>query len=83
MPTRHNDWRTNLGGAANLTTGTTTIGTTAGGESLVAARPTRRAVTITNNDAAISVYIGAGTIAAIKALAASATVAVSWYDSYD
>lgn len=49
-------------GAANLATGQVASSTTAG--TLVAARATRRSVTVTNSDSTINIYIGPATVTA-------------------
>ena len=54
-----------LTGAPNVATGNVTAGAAA---TLVAARATRRTVTIVNNDALLSVYIGPPTVSAANGL---------------
>ncbi len=54
-----------LAGAPNVATGNVTAGAAA---TLVAVRPTRRTVTIVNNDALLSVYIGPPTVSAANGL---------------
>jgi len=90
-------------GAANIANGQVAVTTAAGGVQVVAARATRRAVTIVNH-ADIDVYVGAGTVsattgmlllgqkgtsctiattAAVRAIAASGTVTLSYLEEYD
>lgn len=53
-------------GAANLDNGQVAASTTAG--TLIAARATRRSVTIKNTDAAITVYVGKATVTAANGM---------------
>lgn len=62
-------------GAANYANGQVTAGVTA--STLVAARPTRRSVTIRNMDATISVYIGAATVSATNGFLLKANESVN------
>lgn len=67
-----------LVGAPNIASNQVTAGTNAG--TLVAARATRRSVTIKNTDTSIVVYIGAATVTAANGmpLKAGESISVDW-----
>lgn len=90
-------------GAANIANGQVAVGITAGGVQVVAARATRRAVTIVNH-ADTDVYVGTGTVsatngmlllgqkgtsvtiattAAVRAIAATGSVTLSYLEEFD
>lgn len=58
---------TTFGGAANIATGQVT-GTTAGTTAIVAARSTRRSVTIKNISSANSIFIGDATVTTLSGI---------------